>query len=68
MTPTTTEDPASNRVLIRFEDEPPDKVRQLLTASGFRYSPVYCAWCRVLNDRGREACRQVLDAIRRVTA
>lgn len=63
MTPTTTEE--GNRVLIRFPDEPPDPVRRILTASGFRYSAIYGAWCRVLNQRGRDSARHVLEQIRR---
>lgn len=62
MTPTTTEE--GNRVLIRFPDEPGEPVRRILTASGFRYSAIYGAWCRVLNERGREAARAVMESIR----
>lgn len=68
MTPTTTEDPASNRVLIRFQEEPGEAVRRILTASGFRYSPIMGAWCRVLNERGKAAANEAVNAIRRVTA
>lgn len=64
MTPTTIEDATSNRVLIRFRQEPGEPVRRILTASGFRYSAVYCAWCRILNERGRDAARAVMESIR----
>ena len=64
MTPTTTEDPASNRVLIRFHEDPGEPIRRILTASGFLYSPIMGAWCRVLNERGKAAARQALQSIK----
>lgn len=57
------EDVALNRVMLCFNYKPDADARAVLKARGFRWAPSNAAWQRQLNNAGRYAAQQVIDAL-----
>lgn len=52
-----------NRVMFEFDGKPPEEIRTTLKRNGFKWSPSRLAWVRMLNNAGRYAAQQVMEAI-----
>jgi len=61
---TIVENVEENRIQLIFLGKPENNVRQLLKHNGFRWSHYNSAWQRHLNNAGRYAVKQVLEAIK----
>lgn len=63
---TIREDVTENRVMLIFPGKPAEAIRDILKASGFRWSPTRGAWVRQLNNAGRMAAQYALEKIAEV--
>lgn len=58
------EDIEDNRIMILFQGKPIESTRSILKARGFRWSHTRSAWVRQLNNAGRYAADQIVNAIK----
>ncbi len=56
------------RIQLIFDGKPEEEVRTLLKHWGFKWSPSFGAWQRVLNDNGKYAARKVIEALKEMEA
>lgn len=52
------------RIQLIFDGKPDEKTRTLLKSYGFKWSPRFTAWQRVLNENGKYAARKVIEKIK----
>lgn len=55
------EDLDENRAMFTFPGKPEAKVRDILKAKGFKWSPTRTAWVRLLNENARWAAGRVIE-------
>ena len=58
------EDPAINRLQIKFDNIPSDRVRNVLKTNGFRWSPTNGVWQSYLNNRSMYALSKVEEELK----
>jgi hypothetical protein len=58
------EDPAINRLQIKFDNIPSDRVRNVLKSNGFRWSPTNGVWQSYLNNRSMYALTKVEEELK----
>lgn len=54
------------RIQFEFDGKPSDKIRAILKAHGFRWSPKQARWQRQLNGNGKYAAQKVAEEIKRL--
>lgn len=52
-----------NRIMFEFDGKPEAEIRTTLKSWGFKWSPSRGTWVRMLNNAGRYAAKQVMEAI-----
>lgn len=54
------------RIQLIFDNKPDEATRALLKSYGFKWSPRFTAWQRVLNENGKYAVKKVVDELKKV--
>ena len=52
------------RIQLIFDYKPDEETRTMLKSWGFKWSPRYTAWQRMLNDNGKYAAKKVIEALK----
>ena len=52
------------RIQLIFDGKPDEETRTLLKSYGFKWSPRFAAWQRVLNENGKYAARKVIEKLK----
>ena len=53
------------RIQLIFDGKPDESTRTLLKSYGFRWSPRFTAWQRILNENGKRAVKNVIDELKK---
>lgn len=61
---TIKENAEAMRIQLLFDDKPSEEIRAILKECGFKWSPKFTAWQRMLNDNGKYATRQAIKRIK----
>lgn len=52
------------RIQLIFDDKPDEETRSILKHWGFKWSPRFTAWQRLLNENGKYAARKAIEQIK----
>lgn len=55
------------RIQLIFDHKPDEETRTILKSYGFKWSPRFSAWQRVLNENGKSAARKAIEQIKSST-
>ena len=54
------------RIQLIFDGKPDEETRNILKSCGFKWSPRFTAWQRVLNENGKYAAHKVIEKLKDV--